>query len=610
MKKIEEKTNKASRIIDKAMDGSEATARVAYALSQVIAIYPITPASAMGEMSDAWAAVGKPNLWGVVPKVIEMQSEAGAAGTVHGSIAAGGVTTTFTASQGLLLMIPNMYKMAGELTPVVLHVAARVVATQALSIFGDHSDVMACRQTGFALLASSSVQETHDLSLIAHAATMESRIPFLHFFDGFRTSHEIQKIKVLSEDDIRAVIDDESLRKFRDRALEPERATMRGTAQNPDVFFQSREAINPFYLACPTTVQKVMERFAERTGRRYRLFDYYGAANAEHVIVAMGSGAGAIEEAVDALNAKGGKVGLVKVRLYRPFSKAHLIEALPSSVRRVAVLDRTKEPGSVGEPLYLDVIAALDEYAAESGAKFGGRTPSIIGGRYGLSSKEFTPAMVASIFLELEKKEPKRHFTVGIHDDVTKLSLEWDPEFSTEDPETYRAVFYGLGSDGTVSANKNSIKIIAEGTDLHSQGFFVYDSKKAGSTTTSHLRFGPKPITSTYLITRANFVACHQDGFLETVDILARAQTGATFLLNSKKSKDDVWDSLPVEVQKEMIEKRIRFFIVDAYGVAAGAGLGVRINTVMQTCFFKLADIIPDAAEKIKDAVRTTYGKK
>jgi len=593
-----------------ALDGNEAAARMAYAASEVIAIYPITPSSPMGELADAWAAEGKPNLWGSVPSVIEMQSEGGAAGALHGALSTGALATTFTASQGLLLMIPNMYKIAGELTPAVFHVAARSVACQALSIFGDHSDVMAVRQTGFALLASSSVQEAMDLAAVAHAATLRTRIPFLHFFDGFRTSHEVLKIETVPEEVLKALLDHEAIRAHRSRGLTPERPTLRGTAQNPDVFFQARESVNPFYLAAPAAVQEVMDRFAEATGRAYRLFDYSGHPQAESVVVMMGSGVGAATEAVEALVASGQKVGLLTVRLYRPFAVSAFISALPQSVRSIAVLDRTKEPGAPCEPLHLDVVAALDEASADG--SWGGARPRIIGGRYGLSSKEFTPAMAASVFAELGKDRPKNHFTAGIVDDVTGSSLSWDRTFTTELPETTRAVFYGLGSDGTVGANKNSIKIIAEETDLFAQGYFVYDSRKAGSTTVSHLRFGPAPIRSTYLIESADFVACHQESFLTTLDLLKVARPGGVFLLNTTAAPERVWDTLPVEMQKAMIEKKIRFYSIDAGAVAEKAGLGRRINTVMQTCFFAISGLIPRdlAVEAIKDTIRKTYGAK
>ena len=589
------------------VDGNEAAAHVAYHASEVLAIYPITPASPMGELADAWSAQGRPNIFRTVPNVIEMQSEGGAAGVVHGSLQAGALTSTFTASQGLLLMIPNMYKIAGELLPTVFHIAARSLATHALSIFGDHSDVMSVRQTGWAHLASSSVQEAQDLAMISHSATLQSRIPFLHFFDGFRTSHEVNKIEQLSDDDIRAMIDEAMVTAHRERAMNPDRPVLRGTAQNPDVFFQAREAANSFYDALPGIVDDTMRRFAELTGRRYRLFDYVGDPAAERVIVIMGSGAGAAEEAVEKLNAAGGKVGLVKVRLYRPFLVEAFIEALPESVRRIAVLDRTKEPGAVGEPLYQDVVTALVE--SEKG-RVAERT--VIGGRYGLSSKEFTPAMAARVFEELSAEKPKRQFTVGITDDVTHLSLKWDPEFSAEPDDVTRAVFYGLGSDGTVGANKNSVKIIGQNTPLYAQGYFVYDSKKAGSVTVSHLRFGPRPIESTYLIDRANFVACHQFQFLERIDVLDVANEGATFLLNSPYGPEEVWNQLPQELQQQILEKKLKFFVIDAVKVARETGMGARINTIMQTCFFALANILPrdEAIEQIKNAIEKSYGSR
>jgi len=587
------------------IDGNEAVARVAYATSEVIAIYPITPASAMGEFADEWSAKGRPNAWGTVPTIVEMQSEAGAAGALHGALLGGSVATTFTSSQGLLLMIPNMYKIAGELIPAVIHVATRSVATHALSIFCDHGDIMACRGTGFALLASDSVQEAMDMALIAKAATLSSRVPFLHFFDGFRTSHEIAKVETLGADEIRAMLDDDLVRACRARALSPERPAVRGTAQNPDVFFQAREAINPFYEACPGAVQDQMDKFARLTGRRYGLFDYVGDPDARTVIVMMGSGAQAAHEAVERLAGEGKKAGLLKVRLYRPFSRAHFLAALPKSARTLAVLDRVKEPGAVGEPLYADVLCAL----AEGGLR---QAPRVIGGRYGLSSKEFTPAMVKAVFDEAEKEKPKNHFTVGINDDVTRLSLEWDPAFSTEDPSSVRAVFFGLGSDGTVGANKNSIKIIGEGTDLFVQGYFVYDSKKSGAATVSHLRFGPKPIRSTYLISRASFVACHQFAFLGRVEILRLAEEGAVFLLNSPYPADQVWERLPARVQEEIIAKKLRFFVIDADSAAQDAGMGRRVNTIMQTCFFALSDVLPreKAVAAIKGAIEKTYKKR
>jgi pyruvate-ferredoxin/flavodoxin oxidoreductase len=593
------------------LDGNEAAATVAYRLNEVIAIYPITPSSPMGEWADQWKEEGHKNIWGVIPTVVEMQSEGGAAGALHGALQAGALGTTFTASQGLLLMIPNMYKIAGELTAAVIHVAARTVATHALSIFGDHSDVMATRATGFALLSSNSVQEASDFALIAQAATLESRIPFLHFFDGFRTSHEVNKIVPLEDDDLRALIDETFVRQHRERALSPDRPILRGSAQNPDVFFQAREAINPFYRACPTIVQDVMDRFARRTGRSYQLFDYVGAPDAERVIALMGSGAEAVEETVEHLLRHGEKVGLLKVRLFRPFAADAFLAALPKTARAIAVLDRTKEPGSLGEPLYLDVLTALGEsrFAAVSAAQ---PFPRVIGGRYGLSSKEFTPAMVKSVFDELKKAEPKNHFTIGIRDDVTHTSLDYDPEFSTENPQTVRALFYGLGSDGTVGANKNSIKIIGKGTDNYAQGYFVYDSKKAGSVTVSHLRFGPHPIRSPYLISRASFVACHQFQFLERMDVLTAAEPGATFLLNAPFGPEDVWNHLPRAVQETIIRRRLKIYVIDAYKVAREAGMGSRINTIMQTCFFAISGVLPreQAIEAIKKAIRDTYGKR
>ena len=592
------------------LDGNEAAASVAYRLSEVIAIYPITPSSQMGEWADQWSAEGRKNIFGTVPKVVEMQSEGGAAGALHGAVQAGALGTTFTASQGLLLMIPNMYKIAGELTACVIHVAARTVATHALSIFGDHSDVMATRATGFAFLSSDSVQEAQDFALIAHAASLESRIPFLHFFDGFRTSHELNKIHPLTDEDLRALIDAKFVRQHRDRALSPDRPMLRGTAQNPDVFFQAREAINPFYRACPTIVQDVMDRFARRTGRAYRLFDYVGDPRAERVIILMGSSAGAAEETIERLIAEGEKVGLLKVRLFRPFDTAAFAAALPKTTRAIAVLDRTKEPGGIGEPLYLDVVTAISE-AWEAGT-IDGKWPRIIGGRYGLSSKEFTPAMVKAVFDELRKETPKNHFTVGIHDDVTHTSLAFDPAFSTESPLTVRALFYGLGSDGTVGANKNSIAIIGENTPSHAQGYFVYDSKKSGSVTVSHLRFGPDPIRSTYLINKASFIGCHQFAFLERMDVLAAADQGATFLLNAPYAPDEVWNHLPHKVQQQILDKELRFFVIDAYKVARQAKMGGRINTIMQTCFFAVSGVLPQDAAigAIKTAIQETYGKR
>ncbi|MFQ5847927.1 MAG: pyruvate:ferredoxin (flavodoxin) oxidoreductase [Candidatus Methylomirabilales bacterium] len=593
------------------IDGNEAVADVAHQINDVIAIYPITPSSPMGEWADQWSAEGRTNIWGSVPLVVEMQSEGGAAGAVHGSLQAGALTTTFTASQGLLLMIPNMYKIAGELTSTVFHVASRSVAAQALSIFGDHSDVMATRATGFALLASNAVQEAMDFALIAQAATLEARVPFLHFFDGFRTSHEVMKVERLTPEDIRAMMDDELVRAHRDRALSPDHPFIRGTAQNPDVFFQARETVNPFYLACPTIVQNAMDTFSHLVGRQYHLFDYVGAPDADRVIVLMGSGAEAAQEVVDHLVAHGEKVGVVKVRLYRPFSVEHFVAALPRTVKTIAALDRTKEPGSAGEPLYLDVVAAVSEAMASGKPPFRS-LPRVIGGRYGLSSKELSPAMVKGVFDEMAKAAPKGHFTIGIHDDVTHTSVDFDPTFSTEAPDTVRALFYGLGADGTVGANKNSIKIIGEETDNHAQGYFVYDSKKAGSVTISHLRFGPRPIHSTYLIDRANFVACHQFSFLERFDVLKAAEPGATFLLNSPYGPEEVWDHLPRSVQERIINKKLRFFVIDGYQVARETSMGGRINTVMQPCFFALSGVLPrdEAIAAIKDAIQKTYGKR
>jgi pyruvate-ferredoxin/flavodoxin oxidoreductase len=593
------------------IDGNEAAAYVAHKLNEVIAIYPITPSSNMGEWADEWSSQGRKNLWGTVPSVTEMQSEGGAAGAVHGALQAGALSTTFTASQGLLLMIPNMFKIAGELTPTVFHVSARAVAGAALSIFGEHSDVMATRTTGFALLASNSVQEIMDLALISQAATLESRIPFIHFFDGFRSSHEVQKIEQLNDDDLRALVSDDLVIAHRRRALSPEHPVLRGSAQNPDVFFQAREACNPYYQRCPDIVQKVMEKFAAVVGRRYGLFEYVGSPTAERVIVMMGSGAEAAQEAVEYLNQKGGNVGLVKIRLYRPFSVKHFLSVLPASVKHLAVLDRTKEPGSLGDPVYLDVISAINEGLGDGTAPVK-TMPRIIGGRYGLSSKEFTPAMVKAIFDELAKPRPKNHFTIGITDDVTNSSLTYDPLFSTEADDVFRGIFYGLGADGTVGANKNSIKIIGEDTDFYAQGYFVYDSKKSGSTTTSHLRFGPRPIHSTYLITTAKFVACHQWFFLEKFDVLQTALPGSTFLLNSMYGPAEVWDYLPKHIQEQLIQKKIRFYVIDAYKVANATGMGGRVNTIMQTCFFAISGVLPrDAAiEAIKNSIKKTYGRK
>jgi pyruvate-ferredoxin/flavodoxin oxidoreductase len=588
------------------IDGNEATASVAHRLSEVVAIYPITPSSAMGEFADEWSAKGKKNIWGTTPLVVEMQSEGGAAGAVHGALQTGALTTTFTASQGLLLMIPNMYKIAGELTSTVFHVAARSIAAQALSIFGDHQDVMAVRQTGWALLSSGSVQEAHDFAAIAQMGTLKSRIPFLHFFDGFRTSHEVAKIYQISDEELRSLVDDELVRAHRARGLTPNKPVLRGTAQNPDVYFQARETVNPFYEVVPSIVQEAMDKFAQVAGRHYNLFDYFGHAEAERVVIIMGSGGDTAEETVKYLAAKGEKVGAIRVRLYRPFSINHFVKALPKTVKSVAVLDRTKEPGSLGEPLYQDVVNALVE---------GGRSEiKVIGGRYGLSSKEFTPAMVKAALDELAKPEPKKHFTVGINDDVSNTSLEYDPTFSVEDENTVRCVFFGLGSDGTVGANKNSIKIIGEETDNFAQGYFVYDSKKSGTMTTSHLRFGPKPIQAPYVIetNQANFVACHQFNFLERFDMLKYAKEGAVFLLNSLYGPDDVWENLPVEVQKDIVNKKLKFYVINGYEVAEKTGMGGRMNTIMQTAFFAISGILPREAAiaEIKHAIEKTYGKR
>ncbi|MGD0733154.1 MAG: pyruvate:ferredoxin (flavodoxin) oxidoreductase [Terracidiphilus sp.] len=591
------------------LDGNEAAASVAYRLSEVVAIYPITPSSPMAEWADQWRSEGKKNIWGALPIVEELQSEGGAAGALHGALQAGAFGTTFTASQGLLLMIPNMFKIAGELTPATMHVTARTLATHALSIFGDHSDVMACRSTGWAMLASNSVQEVADLALVAQIATLESRIPFIHFFDGFRTSHEVGKILPISDETIRALVDDKYLIAFRKNALSPDRPVIRGTAQNPDTFFQAREACSPFHAAVPGIVQSVMDRFAVQTGRAYHLFDYYGAPDAERVIVIMGSGAEAAEEAVDALNRQGEKLGMVKVRFFRPFDSSAFLAALPPTVKSIAVLDRCKEPGGNGEPLYQDIVTVLAEN--EASLPFEAK-PAVIGGRYGLSSKEFTPAMIKGIFDELTKLAPKNHFTIGIDDDVSHSSLDYDASFSTEDPQTVRALFYGLGSDGTVGANKNSIKIIGQNTPNFAQGYFVYDSKKSGSMTTSHLRFGPNPIRSSYLITRASFVACHNFSFLEKMDIVEAAMPGAVFLLNSPYAANEVWDHLPKTTQQEILRKKIEFYVIDGYKVAREAGMGSRINTIMQTCFFAISGVLPreEAIAQIKKSIQKTYGKR
>ncbi|GAB4522818.1 MAG: pyruvate:ferredoxin (flavodoxin) oxidoreductase [Anaerolineales bacterium] len=595
------------------LDGNEAVARVAHKLSEVIAIYPITPSTPMGELADAWSAQGKVNLWGTVPMVVEMQAEGGAAGAVHGALQTGALTTTFTASQGLLLMIPNMYKIAGELTSAVFHVAARSIAAQALSIFGDHSDVMAARSTGFAFLASGSVQEAHDFAVIAQAATLEARVPFVHFFEGFRVSHEINKIEVLTDDDLRAMIDESLVQAHRARGLSPDHPFIRGTAQNPDVFFQARERVNPYYVACPEITQKAMDKFAAIVGRQYHLFDYVGAPDAERVIVAMGAGAHTAAETARVLAAAGEKVGVIFVRLYRPFSAQAFLASLPKSVKTIAVLDRTKEPGAAGEPLYQDVLTVIGEAMMNGSAPFA-QMPRVIGGRYGLSSKEFTPAMVKGIFDEMRKSQPKNHFTIGIQDDVSNTSLEYDPAFSIEDPQAVRAVFFGLGSDGTVGANKNSIKIIGEETDNYAQGYFVYDSKKSGAITISHLRFGPNPIQAPYLIApkTASFVGCHQFNFIEKYDVLSFAEPGGVFLLNSIYGPDEVWDYLPRDMQEIIIARKLRFYVIDAYAVARETEMGQRINTIMQTCFFAISGVLPreQAIQQIKYAIRKTYGKR
>jgi pyruvate-ferredoxin/flavodoxin oxidoreductase len=592
------------------IDGNEAAAHVAFRINEVIAIYPITPSSPMGEHCDAWSAQGMKNIWGDVPSVSELQSEGGASGSVHGALQTGALTTTFTASQGLLLMIPNMFKIAGELTPAVFHVSARSVAAQALSIFGDHSDVMATRSTGFGLLASNSIQEIMDFALIAQAASLKSRIPFVHFFDGFRSSHEVMKIEQLSDDDLRAMIDEDDVLAHRQRALNPDHPVLRGTAQNPDVFFQGRETVNPYYEKTPGIVQDTMDKFADVVGRKYNLFDYVGAPDADRVIVLMGSGAETAEETVEYLADKGESVGALKVRLYRPFSMNHFIDALPKSVKVIGALDRTKEPGAGAEPLFLDIAHAVSEKYNEGALPFD--YPKIVGGRYGLSSKEFTPAMISALFDEMKNEKPKNHFTIGINEDVTNSSLDFDPAFNVEAPETLRAKFYGLGADGTVGANKNSIKIIGENTENYAQGYFVYDSKKSGSMTVSHLRFGPKPIKSTYLIDKANFIACHQQVFLEQVDMTKDAIEGATFLLNTTVPKEKVWDSLPKKAQEDILEKKMKLYAIDAYHVAKETGMGQRINSIMQTAFFAISDILPrdEAIKLIKDAIKKTYGAK
>ncbi len=596
------------------IDGNQAAATVAHKLNEVIAIYPITPSSNMGEWADEWSSRGQVNLWGTVPQVTEMQSEAGAAGAIHGALQAGSMATTFTASQGLLLMLPNMYKIAGELTPTVFHIAARSLACQGLSIFGDHSDVMSARMTGFGMLCSNSPQEVMDMALIAHAVALESRIPLMHFFDGFRTSHEVAKISTLDDAILRAMINEEWVTAHRNRALTPDKPVLRGTAQNPDVYFQARETVNAYYDAMPGIVQRAMDKFAGLTGRAYHLFDYQGSPDAERVVVMMGSGAEAVAETLDYLNKQGESVGLLKVRLYRPFDAKSLLAAIPASCKKIAVLDRTKEPGSDGEPLYKDVLGALAQDFISGESKFS-ELPKVVGGRYGLSSKEFTPGMIKAIFDELKQAKPKNNFTIGIHDDVTHTSLEWDASYRTDAlAETFQAMFYGLGSDGTVSANKNTIKIIGEATELFAQGYFVYDSKKSGAITVSHLRFGPNPIRSTYLIGEndANFIGCHQTIFLERYDMLANAAENAVFLLNTPESVEQVWESLPAKMQQQMIDKKIRFYVIDGYAVAEKSGMGKRINTIMQTCFFAISGVLPqdEAIPAIKYAVEKTYGKK
>ena len=593
------------------VDANEGVAHVAYRLNEVMAIYPITPSSPMAEFCDQWASEGRKNLWGTIPSIVELQSEGGAVGSVHGALQTGSLATTYTASQGLLLMIPNMFKIAGELLPAVFHVTARAVATHALSIFGDHSDVMACRSTGWGMLASASVQEAHDFALISQAATLRSRIPFVHFFDGFRTSHEVQKIEALTDADLSALIDNQLIAAFRARGMSPDHPVLRGTAQNPDAFFQGREACNAFYTACPQIVQEAMDKFTKTVGRAYNLFDYVGAPDADRVIVLMGSGCEAAHETVDYLVKKGEKVGVLKVRLYRPFDICKFIEALPASVKFLSVLDRTKEPGATGEPLYQDVLTALAEGLAAGFGKLK-TMPLVVGGRYGLSSKEFTPAMVKAVFDDLKAKQPKNHFTVGINDDVSHTSLPVDHEFSTEADSVIRAMFYGLGADGTVGANKNSIKIIGEGTENYAQGYFVYDSKKSGSMTVSHLRFGPQPIRSTYLVSRANFVACHLPTFLEKYDMVKPLMSGGTFLLNTPYSKDESGRKLPTPLQEQLIAKKAKFYVIDATKVARDSGMGGRINTIMQVCFFALSGVLPreKAIESIKYSIKKTYGKK
>ena len=591
------------------IDGNEATAYVAYRINEVCAIYPITPSSAMAELSDEWASKGIRNIWGSVPEIIEMQSEGGAAGTVHGALQTGSLTTTFTASQGLMLMLPNMYKIAGELTAAVFHVAARSLAAQGLSIFGDHQDVMAARTTGFAMLGSASVQEAHDFALIAQAATLKARIPIIHFFDGFRTSHEVNKLELLGDDQLRYMITDDMLIAHRKRGLNPENPFIRGTAQNPDVYFQGRETVNNFYNNMPGIVASVMEDFAKLTGRKYGLFEYHGAADAEHIIVIMGSGAETAIETVKAINKTGYKTGVIQVRLYRPFSLEHLLKVLPSTVTSMAVLDRTKESGAAGEPLYQDILSTLVEALQQGKIR---QLPKIIGGRYGLSSKEFTPAMVKAVFDELKKDNPKNGFTIGINDDVTHTSLSYDPAFKLDESGWRQGLFFGLGADGTVGANKNTIKIIGENTPLYAQGYFVYDSKKSGARTVSHLRFGPEPIRAPYLISKADFIACHQFNFTEKVEMLEYAAEGATFLLNSPYAKEEVWSKLTGQVQQHIISKKLKLYVIDATTVARENGMSGRINTIMQTCYFALSGVLPreEAIKQIKKAIEKTYFKK
>jgi pyruvate-ferredoxin/flavodoxin oxidoreductase len=591
------------------LDGNEAAASVAYRLNEVCCIYPITPSSPMAELADEWSSRQQPNVWGTVPAVVEMQSEGGAAGALHGSLQSGALSTTFTASQGLLLMIPNMYKIAGELTPAVMHVAARSLAAQGLSIFGDHSDVMAVRQTGFALLAAASVQEAHDLALVAQAATLHTRVPFVHFFDGFRTSHELNTIEMLSDDDLRALVPESLVHAHRGRGLSPERPFIRGTAQNPDVYFQARETVNPFYARVPDVVEEAMAELGARTGRSMHIVEYAGHPEAERVVVVMGSGAETVLETVEALNEGGARVGMLQVRLYRPFPARALVEALPAAVRRIAVLDRTKEPGAMGEPLFLDVVAALAESHADGERAV---MPKLIGGRYGLSSKEFTPGMVAGVFAELGLERPRRRFTIGIDDDVSGTSVPYDAALDIESPETVRAVFFGLGADGTVGANKNTIKILGSEEGVHAQGYFVYDSKKSGSQTVSHLRFGPRPIRAPYLVTQASFVGCHHFGLLDKLDVLGRAAPGATLLLNCPHAPDEVWDALSRPIQDEILAKGLEVYAIDAGRIAREAGLAGRINVILQTCFFAISGVLPreDAIDRIKEAIAKTYGKR